>query len=117
MEQPDFAALNEPVPTVKSADIRRLWSFLSSEKISDPLAEVGTAFSYSVVAQQCNVNSNVVAVFLRAALVHGLVQQGLLESWREGDELHDRVFDIAAAFPLSLGLADVDSQSFITALE
>jgi hypothetical protein len=116
MGQPDLEALNEPVPTVRSADIRRVWSFLALEKARDPSAQAGIGIDYQVLAQQCNANSNVLAVFLRATLVEGLLQQGLLAKWREGNELRDCVFEVAATFPLPRGLADFDAKAFITAL-
>ena len=120
MLQPDFvAALTEPVPPVKPSDIRRVWSFLAVEKAlftSVERAEGGFGISCRVLAEQCDVHSNVVAVFFRATLVQLFLQQGLLDGWRDGDGLGDRVFEVAATFRLPRGLTDVDTAGFSAAL-
>ncbi len=109
-------AMNEPVPSTNSTDVRRVWSFLALESARDPMSQAGVSYSVQVLAKQCDPDSNVLAVFLRASLVDALLQLGLLDGWREGNELRDRVFEVAAKFPLPAGLTDVDFQGFIKAL-
>jgi hypothetical protein len=45
-----------------------------------------------------------------------LLKQGQLESWRDGNTLRDRVFQIASVFPLDHGLARADAGASIAAL-
>jgi hypothetical protein len=109
-------AMNEPVPTANSTDVRRIWSFLALERARDALGQAGVSYSVQVLAEHCEASVNVLAVFLRATLVDALLQQGLLDGWREGNAPSDSVFEVAATFTLPRGLTEVDFQAFITAL-
>jgi hypothetical protein len=59
----------------------------------------------------------VLAVWFRAALVEILLEQGRLDRWREGNSLRDKVFEVAASFPLPRGLENADLDAFLVAME
>ena len=116
MGAPSFRALMEQsVPVVKAPDIKRVWSFLASERTPGTSAPIGICMR--LLANHCDADSNVFAVCLRAMLVETLLQQGLLEEWRVGDGLRESVFEVAATIPLSRGLSDIDPKAFIAALQ
>jgi hypothetical protein len=121
MFESNLEMLNGRVPEVKPDDIARVWSVLESEKersrelgLNTSGAAVGIC--YRLLAEKCDVHY-FLAVFLRVALINGLLQDELLDRWRSEGGLNSRVFEVAAAFPLSRGLEDVDSGTFIRALE
>ena len=113
------ASIGRPVPAVRADDLRRVWSFLASERARDPRVHGGAVNSVSLklLAGLCDVNANVLAVWFRAALVEILLQQGGLDRWREGNSLRDKVFEVAASFPLPRGLENADFDAFVFALE
>jgi hypothetical protein len=116
MLESSFGVLNGTIPLVDAMDVRNVWSFLAFERARDTSVQCGAvAINESVVADQCGVNANVLAVFLRATLVDSLREQGLLDSWRDENGLRDIVFEVASRFPIS-HLLDFDSSAFITAL-
>jgi hypothetical protein len=49
-------------------------------------------------------------------LLSTLLEQGVLENWRENDGLSKAVFDVAAAFPLPTGLRGLNPNEFIALL-
>jgi hypothetical protein len=110
--------IGRPVPAVRAEDVRRVWSFLASEQARHPRVHGGAVSSVSLklLGGLCDVNANVLAVWFRAALIETLLQQGPLEGWREGDSLRDRVFEVAASFPLPRGLENADLDAFVAAL-
>jgi hypothetical protein len=70
-------------------------------------------FSQRLLAQQCSAGADVLAVFWRTSLVNIMVQQGVLDEWREGNELREPVFWGAATFPLPNGLNHFEVAEFI----
>jgi hypothetical protein len=72
--------------------------------------------SASLFANEIRSGSDVIAVSLRVSLLDALLQQGMLEEWREGKELRDIVFWNAATFPLANGLKDFDVSEFVETL-
>ena len=113
------ASIEQPVPAVRADDVRRVWSFVASEQARDTRVQGGTTRSVSLklLAGLCDANANVLAVWFRATLVDVLLQQGRLDRWREGNSLRDRVFEVAASFPLRRGQENADLDAFVAALE
>jgi hypothetical protein len=102
------------IPAVRADDVRRVWSFLSEEvHRSGP----GVGVNLKLLADLCDANANVLAVWVRAMLVMSLTQHGRLDGWREGNSLGESVFELAARFPLSRGLGNVDPDAFVAALK
>jgi hypothetical protein len=107
------AFIGRPVPAVHPDDLKRVWSFIASEQGGGP----GNSVSLNLFAGLCDANANVLAVWFRATLVKALLQQGQLEGWREGASLREKVFEVAASFPLPQGPESFDPDAFIAALE
>ena len=105
--------MRKPVPAVKVDDVKRVWSALASERVRD----ARTSVSVRLLASLCDVNANVQAVSFRAMLVGVLLEQGRLDRWRDGNSLRDRVFEVAATFPLPQGPGSADPDAFVAALE
>lgn len=109
--------LSAPIPAVDPDDIKRVWS----------LAMTGSgAVDKRLLAERCSTGANVLAVWMRAMLIKGLMQKGLLEKWRDGDTLEDRVFAVGATAPMTPvltksyppeGAMDFDGDAFLAALE
>jgi hypothetical protein len=87
-------------------------------KARDPRVHGGAVSSVSLklLASLCDPKANVVAVCFRSMLVETLLQQGRLDRWREGHSLRDKVFEVAASFPLPRGLENADIDAFVAAL-
>jgi len=49
-------------------------------------------------------------------MVRTLLEQGVLENWREDDGLSKVVFDAAATFPLPTGLQGLKASEFVAVL-
>jgi hypothetical protein len=119
----DFESLtsSEPVPPVNPDDVKCVWRFIW-EAVAGRQAAEGEAsapaacFDAGLIAQQCSSGADVLAVFFRSALLQPLLRQGMLNDWREGDELHDAVFGAAATFPLQDGIESFDPKAFIERL-
>jgi len=111
------AFVGRPVPAVHVGDVKRVWSFLASEQPADPRVQRQASFNLKLLAGLCDKNADVLAVWFRATLVEALRKEGRLERWREGNSLRDKVFDVAAAFPLPGGPANADLGAFVAALE
>jgi hypothetical protein len=80
-------------------------------------AEPGTplplmSFDHAILAAACAPGANVLAVWLRSALLESLVRQGLLTPLGDGDQLEDNDFEVAATFPIG-DLNQLDMQAFI----
>lgn len=117
MSESNFRAfIGQPVPAVAARDVRRVWTFLAAEQARDTRGQ-GTADSQKLLAGLCGENANVLAVFFCATLVGALIKQGRLARWREANNLHDRVFEVAANFPLPRGPENADPDAFVAALE
>jgi hypothetical protein len=108
---PSFASfVGRPIPAVRADDVRRVWSFLSEVvRRSDP--EVG--MNLKLLADLCDADANVLAVWVRASLVMSLTQQEPLD----GNSPGESVFELAARFPLPRGLGNADLDAFVAALK
>ena len=91
-----------PIPSVNVDDLRRIWSLLSQ------MSEPETALSSEVLQQHCSALSDPLAVYLRATLMKGLVDQGLLQKYQSGNGIPDDVFDRVATFPIPNGLQNIN---------
>src|SRR5262245_60636087 len=119
----DFESLTSgaPVPPVNPDDVKHVWRFIW-EAVSGRPATEGEAsapaigFDAGLIAQQCSSGTDVFDAFFRTALLQQLLRQGMLDDWREGDELRDAVFGAAATFPLQNGIESFDPQTFIERL-
>ena len=99
------------IPAVNSLDIQRLWS-LQSQHPGD-----GVSYSTKAILQVCESESaDPVAVGARTMLLRTILEQGVLENWRESDGLSKVVFDAAAAFPLPNGLQGLNPSEFVALL-
>ena len=105
----------QPVPVVRVDDLTRVWSFLD-QFIRDTRSQEGMAVNQSLLADLCEPNVNVLAVYFRAILVNHLAQQGRLDRWREKNGLRHSVFELAARFPLFEVPRDADLDAFVAAL-
>jgi hypothetical protein len=109
---PEFAAfLAAPIPAVDPEDMRRIWPLFEGLE--------GGGIDTKLLAEQCSTNANVIAVSARVALVKSLLQQGLLDAWREGDSLRPHVFEViarCALAPEGEGLK-FDTQAILAAIE
>jgi hypothetical protein len=96
------------IPAVSSLDIQRFWAMQSQHP---------GAICTKAILQVCESESaDPVAVGARTMLLRTLLEQGVLENWRENDGLSKAVFDAAAAFPLPTGLQGLDPSEFIALL-
>ena len=99
------------IPAVSPLDIQRLWS-LQSQHSADSVS-----YSTKAILQICESESaDPIAVGARTALIPILLQQGVLENWRENDGLSKLVFDAAATFPLPTGLQGLNPSEFVASL-
>lgn len=121
----DFLALTAggPIPAVNPADLRGVWERIhemNTELLEnrDPKPggqQTAIGIDASLLAQACNPEANVLAVWARSSLLGILVDQGLLISWQRGTQLDDAVFDVAATFPIP-GLDRFDPDAFLQQL-
>ena len=104
--------IDRNIPAVSPLDIQRLWSLQSQHS-----ADSGVSYSTKAILQVCESESaDPIAVGARTMLLGTLLQQGVLENWREGEGLNKAVFDVAASFPLPTGLRGVNPSEFVALL-
>ena len=108
------AFVGRPVPTVRAEDLRRVWSFLASEQSE---SQAQRSVSLNIVAGLCEPKADALAVWFRATLIQALLRRGQLDPWRDGSGLRDKVFEVAAKFPLPKGPAEADLDAFVAAME
>lgn len=104
-----------PVAAVDPNDLKRVWHlFLDTDRVRPAGAAASTiGISAKLIAQQCSPGADVLAVSFRTALLQGLLREGMLDDWRDGNELRDTVFDAAATFPLQNGIESFNPNAFI----
>src|ERR1035437_3698377 len=103
---------NGKIPVVRPLEIPSLGS-LSFPQFSHSRA----SYSTKAILQVCESESaDPIAVSARTALIRILLQQGVLENWRENDGLSKVVFEAAAAFPLPTGLQGLNPSEFVASL-
>lgn len=120
---PEFAAfLSAPtIPAVDPEDMRRVWTLVKDLGEDKPnTGDTGiTGIDMAVLAEHCSKGANVLAVFTRVQLVRALLQQGLLDAWKEGDSLRPQVFEVIAKCALAPGGEDglkFDTEAILKAL-
>jgi hypothetical protein len=121
----DFEAMNAgmPTPAVDPADISRVWAFMGKARAAasqDKQLEAAEqpssiGFSPESLAQECSPAANIFAVWLRTAILELLSQQGLLKPWQRDGDLDDRVFGVAACFPIA-GIEHFNPDEFLEEL-
>ena len=106
-----------PVAAVAPNDLKRVWRvFLATERERPANAAGFTSIDMKLIAPECISGADVLAVVFRTALLKEMLKQGLLNDWREGNELHDIVFSTAASFPLQDGIESFNPDAFIEQL-
>lgn len=95
---PEFAAfLAAPIPAVDPEDMRRIWPLFEGLEGG----EGATGIDTKLLAKHCSAGANVIALSARVALVKSLLQQGILDAWRDGDNVSPRVFEVVATCSLT----------------
>ena len=99
------------IPAVSSIDIQRFWS-LQSQRPGDSVS-----YSTKAILQVSeSASADPIAVGARTMLIGTLLEQGVLENWRENGGLNKAVFDAAAVFPLPNGLRGLNPSEFLALL-
>ncbi len=121
----DFEAMNagKPIPVVDPVDIRRVWAFIAKvgaapshdkeQKAAEQPSSIGVSFES--LAQECSHGADIFAVWLRTSILGLLSQQGLLNPWLHNGEPDDRVFQVAASFPIA-GIERFNPHEFLEQL-
>jgi hypothetical protein len=107
-----------PLLPVNADDLKRVW-YMIQRVTKDLTAEVraqGVGIGAELIAEQCEADADVPAVFIRAVLLQYLFQVGVLDKWREGNEPSDPVFQVGATCPMELGVQGFDPAAFIERL-
>jgi hypothetical protein len=112
-ESPFKAFAGGPVSPVGAKDLQRVWSFVASQQDE---GHAQGSISLNIVAGLCEQKADPLAVWLRATFVRVLLQRGRLDPWRDGSTLQDKVFEVAAKFPLPNGPAQADLDAFVAAM-
>jgi hypothetical protein len=107
----DFSS-RTPLVAVDTEAMIRMWRFLESQlQTGAPSGPVG--YDIRLIQDQVGPGSDAISVFFRTALLKSLFQQGLLDEWREGPELRQVVFDVAACYPMENGVGGFDADAFL----
>src|SRR3954454_20557938 len=90
----DFEALSsgKSVPPVDAGDLKRVWELTSKAPRVESATPAALGLSVRVIAGQCSPGADPIAVFFRAALLRPLIEDGLLDEWRDGECLPYVVF-------------------------
>jgi hypothetical protein len=78
-----------------------MWRFIESHPHTGAPALV--TYDIRLIQDQVGPANDAIAVVFRTALLKALFQQGPLDEWREGPELRQVVFDVAASHPMHSG--------------
>ena len=103
-----------PLGPVNADDLKRVWHLIHN--VSAIGREPSSGIDARLITLHCEPGADAPAVFFRAALLQYLFQEGLLDDWRDGDELTDPVFQLGASFPIEQGVQGFDPASFIKSL-
>jgi hypothetical protein len=114
-------ASGKPVPPVNVDDLKRVWyatrDIMRACHITEdhvPGQSVGN--DPHLLEPYCEPGADVSAVSARVFLLRVFLQTGLLDEFREGNELRDTVFQVAAVFPMELGKERFKLPEFIERL-
>jgi hypothetical protein len=116
----DCASLTSKTPLrpVDPDDVRRVWDLIlqvTAGRSGDPRAPT-MGIDVRLLARHCSPGADVLVFFFRTALLQALIQQDMLNDWREGQELRHSVFEVAATFPVPKGVDGFDPNAFIDRL-
>jgi hypothetical protein len=105
------------LPAVNPDDMKRVWRLVrQSTGAQGGRATSTMSIDVKLVAPQCSPGPDVLAVFFRMSILQRLLEQGMLNPWREGDGLRDIVFDNAATFAVRIGSDGFDPDAFLEQL-
>ena len=119
----DFESLasDKPVPPVDPDDLKRVWYVIrnivgsrQSTEGCDPPGAWG--IDIRLLEPHCGPGADVAAVSIRSFLLRACLGAGLLDDWRESTELPDRVFRVAATFPIEQGIERLNFPDFVERL-
>lgn len=82
------ATQRQPVPPVSPDDMKRIWAIPAPADVK-------------FLARLCSPNADVMAVSRRVMVLKLLLKQKLLEPWREGDSVQNKVFEVFARCSLA----------------
>jgi len=106
------SVLDTPIPSVDPLDLQIFWAVQSCH--SD---NVGVGYTTSAIFTACkSPTADPIAIWARSIFIHMLVKQGLLDKWRDGQEIQKVVFDAVAAYPMPNGLRQADPTGLIITL-
>ena len=109
--EPGTLKSDTPLRPVNADDLKRVWVL-----IRDLIADYGVrGIDERMISRQCGPGADVYAVLFRAALLQYLFELGVLNDWREGNELATSVFQVGAIFPIEQGVG-LDAEDFIKQL-
>jgi hypothetical protein len=102
-------ASGKPVPPVHADDLKRVWYAIrdimgACHITEDHVPGQSVGIDARLLAPYCEPGADVGAVSVRAFLLRMFLQLGLLDEFREGNELRDTVFQVAAVFPMEQGV-------------
>jgi hypothetical protein len=106
----------KPIPPVRAADMERVWEFIFKDSIGEVSTTPTVGFNLRVITGQCGPDADLLASFVRATILKQLLEEGLLDAWRDGKHPNGTVFQVLASFPLPDGTAGFRSDEFIDVL-
>lgn len=107
----------KPVPPVNADDLKRVWYAIrdiTGAFHHDPGQAVG--IDPRLLEPYCEPGVDMTAVSVRASLLRMFLQLGLLDEFREEDDLRDTVFQVAAVFPMEQGVERFNFPDFMERL-
>jgi hypothetical protein len=102
-------ASGKPVPPVNADDLKRVWYAIrdimgACQITEDHVPGQSVGIDPRLLEPYCESGADVTAISFRAFLLRVFLQTGLLDEFREGHELRDTVFRVAAVFPMEQGV-------------
>jgi hypothetical protein len=95
-----WGAAGGPVPAVDPIDLKAVWGIHEEIRRQHPGGQVGVGIS--VMEHACSPGADISAVTYRSGMLGLLltVPGDLLAPWRQGEQLNDAVFRVAARIPM-----------------
>jgi hypothetical protein len=106
------ATPGEPVPTVGAADLKSVWNVSKNIESQYPGEAVGMCTT--LIEKACSAGVDVRAITYRCGMLQLLERLGddLLTPWKEGGQLKEAVFRVAARLPMVWIAAGVPQSGF-----
>jgi hypothetical protein len=119
--EPPKLESDTPLCPVSAEDLKRVCQLIQKARALAPRTTpegepLSLGIDHRAVAAECGPDADPQSVFFRAALLLQLSELGLFDEWRDGDDLANRVFEAAAAFPMEQGVQGFDPDRFIETL-